>query len=143
MAEKKVWILPGEERRSWIELINTLSVRQQCRLSKVCRATVYAQRQRVITVNDEELTLLRLLDEEYTRHPFYGSRRMTHYLSKQGYCINRKRVQRLMQRLCLVGMSPGPNRSVKHPAQKIYPYLLRGISVTRPNQVWSTDIDLV
>lgn len=144
MAEKKVRILPGEKRRSWIEASNALSVSQQCRLSNVCRATVYAQKQqRTIEVDEEELTLLRLLDEEYTRHPFYGSRRMKNYLRKQGYCVNRKRVQRLMQTLGLVGMAPGPNTSVKHPEHKIYPYLLRGISVTRPNQVWSTDITYI
>ena len=141
MAEKKVRILPGEERLSWIEASNDLSMSQQGRLIEVCRATVYAQkRQRVVEVDEEELTLLRLLDEAYTRHPFYGSRRMKNYLSKQGYCVNRKRGQRLMQTLGLVGMAPGPNPSAKHPQHKIYPYLRRGISVTRPNRAWSTDI---
>ena len=81
-----------------------------------------------------------LLDEEYTRHPFYGSRRMTQYLCKLGYRVNRKRVQRLMQTLGLVGMAPGPNTSKAHPQHKIYPYLLRGLDIIRPNQVWSTDI---
>ncbi len=84
--------------------------------------------------------LLRLLDEEYTRHPFYGSRRMKIYLRDCGYNVNRKRVQRLMQKLGLVGMSPGPNTSKSHPEHKIYPYLLRGVEITKPNQVWSTDI---
>jgi putative transposase len=117
---------------------------QQCRLTDVNRATVYAQKQlQGIDADEEELTLLRLLDEEYTRHPFYGSRRMRNYLRKKGYCINRKRVQRLMQTLGLVGMAPGPNTSVKHPQHKIYPYLLRGVSVTRPNQVWSTDVTYI
>ncbi|MEB0174411.1 IS3 family transposase, partial [Undibacterium sp. CCC1.1] len=67
------------------------------------------------------------LDEEYTRHPFYGTRRMTHYLRDCGHAVNRKRVQRLMQQLGLAGMAPGPNTSKAHPQNKIYPYLLRGI----------------
>jgi transposase InsO family protein len=84
--------------------------------------------------------LLELIDQEYTRHPFYGSRKIMPYLRNEGYKINRKRVQRLMRRLGLAGMAPGPNTSKPHPEHKIYPYLLRGVDVTKPNQVWSTDI---
>jgi putative transposase len=94
-------------------------------------------------VNEYELLLLRLLDEEYTRHPFYGSRKMTVWLRGQGHGVNRKRVQRLMQILGLVAMVPGPNTSKKHPQHKVYPYLLRGLAIVRPNQVWSTDITYV
>ncbi len=84
--------------------------------------------------------LLGLIDVEYTRHPFYGSRKIKIYLWALGYKINRKRVQRLMLLLGLAGMVPGPNTSRPHPQNKIYPYLLRGVKVVRPNQVWSTDI---
>jgi len=87
--------------------------------------------------------LLRLLDEEYTRHPFYGTRRMRKYLEECGRLVNRKRVQRLMQQLGLAGMSPGPNTSKPHPQHKIYPYLLRGVDIIQPNQVWSTDITYI
>lgn len=87
--------------------------------------------------------MLQLLDEEYTRHPFYGTRRMTKYLCGCGYAVNRKRVQRLMQQLGLAGMAPGPNTSRTHPLHKIYPYLLRGVDIIRPNQVWSTDITYI
>lgn len=87
--------------------------------------------------------LLNELDEEYTRHPFYGTRRMTKYLRGRGYAVNRKRVQRLMQKLGLAGMAPGPNTSKPHPEHKIYPYLLRGLDIIRPNQVWSTDITYI
>lgn len=105
---------------------------------------IYAQKKRLPKEFDEdELVLLRLLDEEYTRHPFYGSRRMKLYLSECGYVVNRKRVQRLMQKLGLVGMSPGPNTSKAHPQHKIYPYRLRGVDIIRPNQVWSTDITYI
>lgn len=89
------------------------------------------------------LILLFAIDAEYTRHPFYGSRRMVVFLVKLGYCVNRKRIQRLMGILGLAGMAPGPNTSRPHPEHKIYPYLLRGVAVIRPNQVWSTDITYV
>lgn len=91
----------------------------------------------------EELALLAASDEEYTRHPFYGSRRMVIYLGKRGYTVNRKRVQRLMRTLGLAGMAPGPNTSRPHPAHPVYPYLLRGVEVVRPNPVWSTDITYI
>ncbi len=94
-------------------------------------------------MDEVELMLLRLLDEEYTRHPFYGSRKMTVWLRAQGHAVNRKRVQRLMRILGLIAMAPGPNTSKKHPEQTVYPYLLRGLSVVRPNQVWSTDITYI
>ena len=87
--------------------------------------------------------MLALIDVEYTRHPFYGSRKIKIYLRDLGHKVNRKRVQRLMVMLGLAGMAPGPNTSHPHPQHKIYPYLLRGVNVTRPNQVWSTDITYV
>jgi putative transposase len=89
------------------------------------------------------LKLLELIDTEYTRHPFYGSRKIRRYLNDLGYKINRKRVQRLMRLLGLAGMAPGPNTSRPHPQHKVYPYLLRGVNVIRPNQVWSTDITYI
>jgi putative transposase len=94
-------------------------------------------------VDEVELMLLRLLDEEYTRHPFYGSRRMVVFLKKVGHTVNRKRVQKLMRQMRLAGMAPGPNTSRPHPEHKIYPYRLRGVAVIRPNQVWSTDITYI
>ena len=96
-----------------------------------------------VEVDEVELMLLRLLDEEYTRHPFYGSRKMTVWLRAQGHAVNRKHVQRLMRILGLIAMAPGPNTSKKHPEHTVYPYLLRGLSVLRPNQVWSTDITYI
>lgn len=113
----------------------------QCQLAGIARSTVYAHK--AVVVDDDELMLLGLLDEEYTRHPFYGSRKMVVWLSAQGHSVNRKRVQRLMRILGLAAMAPGPNTSKKHPQNKIYPYLLRGVSVVRPNHVWSTDITYI
>ena len=115
---------------------------RQCELAGVSRATVYAQR---VPRSDSEadLLLLGLIDEQYTRRPFYGSRNMVTYLATRGYRVNRKRVQRLMRILGLAGMAPGPNTSRPHPQHKVYPYLLRGVVVTRANQVWSTDITYI
>lgn len=129
-------------RRSWIEREHKIAVVRQCELVGITRSTVYAQ-SRSADQNEEDLLLCRLIDEAYTRHPFYGSRRMAVFLKNQGYPVNRKRVQRLMRQMGLVGMAPGPNTSRPHPANKVYPYLLRGVAVTRPNQVWSTDITYV
>ena len=117
---------------------------RQCKLAGVARATFYDKKQRLQKkVDDTELILLGLLDAVYTRHPFYGSRRMTVWLRLGGHQINRKHVQRLMQKLGLAGMAPGPKTSLTHPQHKIYPYLLRGLPIIRPNQVWSTDITYV
>jgi putative transposase len=114
----------------------------QCELAGVARSTAYAPRQ-VAESDAGELLLLALIDEEYTRHPFYGSRKMVVYLRSLGHWVNRKRVRRLMGVLGLAGMAPGPDTSRPHPQHKAYPYLLRGLAVGRPNQVWSTDITYV
>ena len=119
-----------------------MPVIRQCELAGVSRATVYAQRKPAPT-SEQDLELLRLIDEQYTRRPFYGSRKMVTYLKSQGHWVNRKRVQRLMRILGLAGMAPGPATSRPHPQHKVYPYLLRGVVVSRPNQVWSTDITYI
>ena len=89
------------------------------------------------------LELMRLIDEEYTRHPFYGSRKLCVYLNRQGHMVNRKRVQRLMQLMGLVSVAPKPNTSKKNKAHKVYPYLLRNMIINCPNQVWCTDITYI
>ena len=131
-------------RQAWIDkdATATVALTRQCVLAGVSRATVYArQRPRPLDQHDEMLK--RLIDQEYTRHPFYGTRRMVVYLGQCGHTVNRKRAQRLMRALGLAGMAPGPNTSRAHPQHKVYPYLLRGIAVVRPNQVWSTDITYI
>ena len=112
------------------------------RVGAGARASVYG-RQQPCEPSEEDGLLMRLIDEEYTRRPFYGSRRMVVFLGRQGHVINRKRVQRLMRRMALAGMASGPATSQPHPAHPIYPYLLRGVKVTRPGQVWSTDITYI
>lgn len=119
-----------------------MALTRQCELAGIARSTVYAPRL-VVEPDAEELLLLTTIDAEYTRHPFYGSRKMTVYLRGLGYRINRKRVQRLMGILGLAGMAPGPNTSRPQPQHTVYPYLLRGVEVTRPNQVWSSDITYI
>ena len=116
-----------------------MALTRQCDLAGITRSTVYAPHL-AAEPDEQELTLLVEIDAEYTRHPFYGSRKMTAYLRGRGHRINRKRVQRLMGILGLAGMAPGPTTSRPHPQHTVYPYLLRGVDVVRPNQVWSTDI---
>jgi putative transposase len=131
-----------ETRMGWIDREAGLPVVRQCELSGVARATFY-ERQLLREESEGVLILMRLIDEEYTRRPFYGSRRMVVSLGRQGYVVNRKRVQRLMRLMGLAGMAPGPSTSVTHPAHQVYPYLLRGLQVCRPNQVWSADITYI
>ena len=115
---------------------------RQCELAGVSRAWTYGQRH-ACPVGNEDLLLCGLIDEAYTQRPFYGSRRMVVHPSGLGYAVNRKRMQRLMRHMGLAGMAPGPNTSKPHPHHRIYPYLLRGVEVSRPNQVWGTDITYV
>ena len=117
-----------------------LSVRRQCALVGLNRATYYRQPSGETAFN---LHLMRLIDEEYTRAPFYGYRKMTARLKRHGHAVNRKRVARLMRVMGLLAIYPSPRTSVTHPQHKKYPYLLRGLSITRPNQVWSADITYV
>jgi putative transposase len=91
----------------------------------------------------ENLELMRLIDEEFTRHPFYGVARMTVYLGRQGRQVNVKRVRRLMRQMGLEAIYPKPKLSLTHPEHRVYPYLLRDLRIVRPNQVWSTDITYI
>jgi len=129
-------------RQGWVDPMDGMAVIRQCVLAGVSRATIYAQRNPK-PVDESDLLLGGLIDEEYTRRPFYGSRKMVVFLKKVGHLVNRKRVRRLMRLMGLAGMAPGPNTSRPHPEHKIYPYLLRGVPVVRPNQVWSTDITYI
>ena len=85
---------------------------------------------------------MRRIDELYTAHPFYGSRKMTAALCREGRVVNRKRVRRLMRLMGLQSLAPQPDTSRAHPEHPVYPYLLQDIVVERPNQVWATDISL-
>ena len=114
-----------------------LSIRRQCELLSLSPSSYYYQPN---PVSDEEITLLRLLDEQYLKTPFYGSRKMTEFLRELGYSVNRKRVQRLMRQLGIIAVYPKPRLSQSNPEHQVYPYLLRGLNIERANQVWCTDI---
>ena len=118
----------------------TLSVRKQCDLLSLHRSTAYYEHS---MPSEDDLAMMRLLDEEYMRHPFKGSRMLREWLWLRGYEVNRKRVQRLMRVMGIAGLNPKRSTSKPHPAHKRYPYLLRNLEVNRANQVWATDITYI
>jgi len=115
-------------------------MRRQCDLLGVNRAGLYYQS---AGESEENLMLMRLIDEQYTRRPIYGSRRLVAWLRGQGHGVNRKRVARLMELMGIQAIYPKPRLSQPGEGHKIYPYLLEGVEVTRANQVWSTDITYI
>ena len=117
-----------------------ISVRRQCELLDVNRSGLYYE---PVSESQKNLTLMRLLDEQYTRTPFYGSRRMREWLATQGHEVNRKRVSRLMALMGIEAVYPKPRLSQPGEGHRIYPYLLSGTKVERINQVWSTDITYI
>ncbi len=117
-----------------------MSIRRQCELVGLNRASYYYEPATETPLN---LKLMRLLDEEYTAHPFYGRRRMTIYLHQQGYAVNEKRVKRLMQTMGLEAIYPRSHTTVVDQTHRIYPYLLRGVAIVQVNQVWSSDITYI
>jgi len=117
-----------------------LPVVAQCRLLKVARSTLYY---RPAPVSMDDLAVMRRIDELFLVSPFYGSRRMTAVLRREGWPVNRKRVRRLMRVMALEAIYQKPNTSWKHPDHKVYPYLLRGLIIDRPNQVWCADITYI
>lgn len=121
-----------------------LSIVRQCALVNLSRASYYrVADEGLCRESPENLALMRLIDEEYMRHPFYGSRKVRNYLRRLGHDVNRKRVQRLMRLMGLVSVAPKPNTSKKNKEHKVYPYLLRNLTIDRANQVWCTDITYV
>lgn len=117
-----------------------LSVRRQCELLGLPRSSLYYE---AAAETAENLRLMRLLDQEYTAHPFLGSRRLTAWLNEHGEAVNRKRVQRLLRLMGLEAIYPKLQLSAARAGHRIYPYLLRNVRVERPDQVWSTDITYV
>jgi len=116
-----------------------ITITRQAELLGIARSTVYYEP----VVDLYDLELMRFIDEQYTKTPFYGSRRMTVSLNRNGYLVNRKRVQRLMRLMGIEAIYPKPNLSKPHPDNKIYPYLLRNIEINRSNQIWGTDITYI
>lgn len=130
-----------ERKRGWIEPEHPdISVARQCEVIGLARSSLYYEPEPESVLN---LALMRLLDEQYTRTPFYGVRRMAAWLSTQGYAVNHKRVGRLMRVMGLEAIYPKPRLSAPAPGHHIYPYLLRNVAITWANQVWSTDITYI
>ncbi len=137
--------LSARDKATLIERGNPhISVRRQCQLLGLHRSNLYYEP--VLGEGEESsenLALMRLLDEQYTETPFYGIRRMTAWLHTQGCCVNHKRVGRLLRKMGLWAIYPGPATSKAGPGHRIYPYLLRDVPIRERNQVWSTDITYI
>ena len=117
-----------------------MSVSRQCDLLGLPRSTLYYRER---GPNAEDLALMRLLDEQFTKTPFYGSRRMTAWLCRGGWQVNRKRVVRLMRDVGLQAIYPGPRLTKPGKGHMIYPYLLRNRQIARADEVWSADITYI
>jgi len=133
--------MSAPDRRAMVERPGVdLSVRRQCALLNLARSGVYRPKP-VIGAGD--LALMRRIDELHLELPFYGSRRMTFELNKEGRGVNRKRVRRLMRVMGIEALVPRPGTSKPAPGHKIYPYLLRGLAIAEPNHVWAADITYI
>lgn len=129
------------QRRAMIDREHPqLSLVRQCALLGLSRSSLYYL---PTEAGAEDLELMALIDRQYLKTPFYGSRRMTAWLRTQGHQVNRKRVRRLMQVMGLEAIYRRPNTSKPSPGHKVYPYLLRGLEINRVNQVWAADITYI
>jgi putative transposase len=124
-------------------MVNTtgkLSARRQCQLLSLSRSGLDYK---PVGPSPDDVEVMRDIDREHMRHPFYGSRKVVLALAKEGHAVNRKRVQRLMRVMGIEAVAPGPNTSKPRKEDVKYPYLLRGLTIDRPNQVWATDITYI
>ena len=117
-----------------------LSLNRQCKLLCISRSGLSYKPKGESELN---LALMRLIDEQYLKTPWYGSRQMTRHLRRLDYCVSRKRIRRLMRQMGLAALCPGPHTSRRNPAHPVYPYLLGDLKVTRANQVWCADVTYV
>jgi len=118
----------------------SLGIAGQCRLLNISRSSFYYKNK---PIKPEDLELMRLIDEQYLKRPSWGSRSMRNHLRRLGYKVNRKRIQRLMRIMGLEAIYPRPRTSRPHPEHKVYPYLLRDLTIDHPNQVWAADITYI
>jgi len=134
-------ILPIDVRKEWLHSGHAdLSMRQQTQLLQINRSSLYYQ---ATGETEYNIMLMNLLDEQYTKTPFYGVEKMVIYLKEMDHLVNVKRVRRLLRSMGLEAIYQKPNLSKANAAHKIYPYLLRNVPITRCNQVWSTDITYI
>jgi putative transposase len=130
-----------ERRRQLIEPGHRgLSIARQCELVSISRSTFYREPAVETALN---LTLMRLVDEQFLETPWYGSRQLMRYLRRQGHAVGRERVRRLMAKMGLAAIYQRPRTTIPHPAHRIHPYLLRDLVIDQPNQVWCTDITYI
>ncbi len=118
----------------------SLPMVRQCRLLDISRSGLYYQPK---GISEEDLALMKLIDRQYLTTPFYGARKIAAWLKSQSWRVNRKRVRRLMHVMGLKAIYRRPRTSKPAPGHKIYPYLLGGMKITRPNQVWAADITYI
>jgi putative transposase len=117
-----------------------LSIVRQCELVAISRSSFYYEGKGETSLN---LELMRLIDEQFLDTPYYGSRQMTRHLKRQGYCVGRKRIRRLMRKMGLTPIYQKPRTSKPHPEHRIYPYLLRDVPIDRPDHVWCADVTYI
>src|ERR1700693_630087 len=130
-----------EQLRSLIDWNHEpLSITAQCDLIGLPRSSLYYEAR---PETAENLRFMRLIDEQYLRTPFFGTRQMTQWFQRHGYVINRKRVRRLMRQMGLESIAPKPRTTVRAEGHVVHPYLLRNLDITRPNHVWGADITYV
>ena len=129
------------QRRAKVDRSHQLSMTRQCELLQIHRSGLYYQPKGESELN---LKLMRLIDEEYLRHPWMGTPSMTQWLNKDmGFKVNHKRIERLYRLMGLSSLAPAPNTSKKAPEHKVYPYLLRNLKAKHPNHVWAMDITYI
>lgn len=133
-VSEKVKCIDGNDKK--------ISISWQCEKLQLPRSSYYRPRSSLAEGYDN-LVLMSLIDEEFLRHPFYGSRKMKDYLNRKGFPVNRKRVQRLMRLMGLESIAPKPNTSRQRKEHKVYPYLLKKMSITEADQVWCPDITYI
>jgi len=126
-----------KQLRQMIEPRHEPSISRQCRLLGISRSSFYYVPR---PMDSEDLELMRLIDEQYLKTPFFGSRSMARHFRRQGRKVNRKRIQRLMQLMGIEAIYPKPHTSRPHPEHQIYPYLLRDLTIDHADQVWAADI---
>jgi len=131
---------PGERRDMIQPGHPKLSLSAQCRVLSISRSTLYY---RPLPASAEELALMKAIDKLFTKYPFFGSRQIASWLARDGIKVGRHRVRRLMRQMGLQAVYRRPKTSQPHPAHPVFPYLLKGLEITRPNQVWCADITFI
>lgn len=138
---KKTAVAPLEKKRGFVEPENRMiAFSRQCEFLGLCRASYYYSSQRDESYN---LILMNLIDEQFTRTPFYGVPKMTAWLRSVGHQVNHKSVRRLLRLMDLEAIYPKPRMSQSHPEHKIYPYLLKCVRIDHADQVWCVDINYI